>query len=259
MSSAAPKVFLLPGIGGDEPPLADFRAAIADRVHFELLNYPDIDRPSAEIREFDGIVRQILDRIREIQPLGEVRLAGYSFGGQVAFAVACKLRELGRSVGLLALFDSRAMTLKLAARGQRVTNTDEASGPGMASAEFASRLMITAGLAEIVRAGIAPVTKVLGDNAGQGLRRLLLQNLRGRSLRGLKVGHFDGPILLFRAKEQLVSSLPADFGWNAHCTSVQAVELEGGHNSLFRAEHLATNVELVSSAIKGRIGADQRR
>lgn len=45
-----PRVFLLPCIFGDEPPFADFRAALSDRVAFELIDYPGIDRPSSEIR-----------------------------------------------------------------------------------------------------------------------------------------------------------------------------------------------------------------
>ena len=259
MSDAAPKVFLLPGIGGDEPPLADFRAAMGNRVAFELLDYPDVDRPSAEIRDFDGIVRHLLKRVSELEPLGIVHLAGYSFGGQAAFALACKLQEEGRSVGLLAILDSRAPTLRLPESAQRVTNTDDALSPAMACADFTSRLLISAGLSEAVRASIQPAGNLFGVKAGQSLRRLLLQNLRGRSLGGLEFGRFDGPILLFRAKEQLVRGLAADLGWSAHCTSVQAIELEGGHNSLFESNHLAANIDLVWSAIEGRVRSDQRR
>ena len=112
---------------------------------------------------------------------------------------------------------------------------------------------------EAARTSIRPAGNLFGVKAGQSLRRLLLQNLRGRSLSGLEFGRFDGPILLFRAKEQLVRGLSADLGWSAHCSSVQAVELEGGHNSLFASNHLPANIDLIWTAIQGRLRGDQRR
>src|SRR5918993_1427676 len=108
MRSGPPQVFLLPGIFGDEPRLADFRAALTGRVAFELLDYPDIDRPSTEIRDFDSIVARTVQRIRSLQPSGEVHIAGYSFGGLIGFAAACRLGAEGHRVGLPALLDSRA-------------------------------------------------------------------------------------------------------------------------------------------------------
>ncbi|QNP43237.1 hypothetical protein H9L15_15175 [Sphingomonas daechungensis] len=122
-----PRVFLLPGIGGDEAGLANLRSELADSADFVLVDHPDIDRPSAEIRDFAGIVARAVARIHDVEPTGKVNIAGYSFGAQVAFAAACEFQEQGREVGLLALFDSRALSLSVA--GRRVSNSDEASGP----------------------------------------------------------------------------------------------------------------------------------
>lgn len=252
--SGPARVFLLPGIFGDEPALAELRAALADRVEFELLDYPDIDRPSSEIRDFAGILDGVVERIRSRQPSGNVHIAGYSFGGQVGFAAACRLQEEGRRVGLLALLDSRALSLKVPPTSRLARNRDAAPGIWGTGADIASRLLIAAGLPEIVRAAIDPTRRVFGAGAADGLRRLVLQNLRGRSLAGLSLGRFDGPILLFRAEEQSVPGLPADLGWNAHCASVRSVAVHGDHNSMIRAPHLATNAELIWSEIAERVG-----
>ena len=113
MSSAPPRAFLLPSIFGDGPPLEKFRAALAGRMAFDLVDYPDIERPSSEIRNFDRILEQTVRRVRSLQPSGEVNILGYSFGGLVGFAAACQLQEEGRRVGLLALLDSRVLSLKV--------------------------------------------------------------------------------------------------------------------------------------------------
>jgi thioesterase domain-containing protein len=249
VTSGKPRVFLLPGIGGDETSLADFRNALADRVTFDLIDYPDIDRPSREIRDFRGIVDEAVRSINARHPSGQVHIAGYSFGGQVAFTAACRLQEEGRRVGLVALIDSRALSLTLPGAGMRVRNRDEAPGPALAAADAASRLLIGAGLSEIVRHAIGPTRRLLGTDAADSLRRLLLQNLRGRALRGATHGRFDGPVSLFRAQEQLVAGLPPDLGWSAHCSAVRSVELRGGHNSLFRDDHLSANAEAIWSEL----------
>lgn len=255
MTGAPARVFLLPGIFGVEPPLADLRAALTGRVNFELLDYPDIDRPSGEISDFAGIVEHTLERIRSLQPSGEVHIAGYSFGGLVGFATACRLQTEGRRVGLLVLLDSRSLSLTVPDSRLRSRNRDAAPGWVGLAADAASRLLIAAGLPEAVRASIKPVGKLLGARAAHCLRRLLVQNLRGRGLRDLTFGRFSGPILLFRAREQPVPDLPLDLGWSAHCEEVRSVPLDGDHNSIFRADHLAPNAELIESEMGRRTGS----
>jgi len=82
-----------------------------------------------------------------------------------------------------------------------------------AAADIVSRALIAAGFSEAERKAIGPARRIFGDEAANGLRRLYLQNLRGRSLKGVRLGCFDGPLLLFRAKEQPAPDLPADLGW----------------------------------------------
>ena len=247
------RIFLLPGIFGDEPPLADFREALGGNVDFELLDYPDIDRPTDEIRHFEGIVGRTVERIQSLQPSDEVHIAGYSFGGLVGFAAACRLQEEGRKVGLLSLLDSRALDLKVSPSSV-MRNRDAAPGFWGMGADAASRLLIAAGLPEAVRLAIDPIGKTFGPDAAGGLRRLLLQNLRGRSLNGLTLGRFDGPVILFRATEQPDPRLPGDLGWSAHCAAVRTVPIHGDHTSIFRADHLAANTEIIRSAIEDGIG-----
>ena len=156
MRSRPPRVFLLPCIFGDEPPLAEFRAALAGRVAFDLLDYPDIDRPSGEIRNFDGIIKQTVQRASSLQPSGEVHIAGYSFGGLVGFAAACRLKAEGRRVGLLTLLDSRALSLKVADSVRLTRNRDAAPGAWGVAADVASRLLIAVGLSEDREGGDRP-------------------------------------------------------------------------------------------------------
>jgi len=44
--------------------------------------------------------------IRAVQPRGPYALGGYSFGGLIAFEMACRMQELGEQVDVLALFET---------------------------------------------------------------------------------------------------------------------------------------------------------
>ena len=246
MKGGPQRVFLLPCIFGDEPSLANLRSTLADRIAFELLDYPDIDRPSREIRDFDHIVRRTVERISTSQPSGDVQIAGYSFGGLVGFAAAHQLQAKGRRVGRLAIMDSRALSLKMPNSVQLTRNRDAAPGAWGTAGDIVSRVLIAAGLSEIVRAAIGPVGRIFGTGASNGLRRLFLQNLRGRALSGLTLGRLDIPLILFRARDQGFPDLPADLGWSVHCSAVRCVTLDGDHNSMFRSEHLPANAQRIS-------------
>jgi amino acid adenylation domain-containing protein len=58
-----------------------------------------------------------VDRVREVQPRGPYRIAGYSFGGKVAHAMACLLEDQGERVELLFLIEP-STNLKAALMGQ---------------------------------------------------------------------------------------------------------------------------------------------
>ncbi|MET7370759.1 amino acid adenylation domain-containing protein [Streptomyces sp. NPDC005566] len=67
----------------------------------------------ASVRE---LAEEYVRLIREAQPHGPYQILGWSFGGNVAHAVACLLQEAGEEVALLALLDSYPLD-EVAARG----------------------------------------------------------------------------------------------------------------------------------------------
>ncbi|MEW1847192.1 amino acid adenylation domain-containing protein [Nonomuraea angiospora] len=55
---------------------------------------------------FDELLDGYVARIKSVQPSGPYRLLGWSLGGTIAHAVACRLQQLGDEVALLALMDA---------------------------------------------------------------------------------------------------------------------------------------------------------
>ncbi len=104
---ALPVVHLLPGFYGDEPILANFRRALNARVAFSLVDIAHLNQPAAVIRDMRQIGRLAARTIERRQPSGPIVLAGYSFGGSVAYEAARSLIDSGRQVALLGILDAK--------------------------------------------------------------------------------------------------------------------------------------------------------
>jgi acetoacetyl-CoA synthetase len=98
--------FIVHGVFGN---VLQFRG-LAERLRTErpifALQARGVDprqQPHATIAE---MAAAYIDEIRARQPAGPYSLAGYSFGGLIALEMACRLREAGEEVDLLALFET---------------------------------------------------------------------------------------------------------------------------------------------------------
>ncbi|AHH99514.1 amino acid adenylation domain-containing protein [Kutzneria albida] len=84
-----------------------------------LLRHLDADHPvyglqvrglaevSALPGTLDEMVADYVDQIQKVQPEGPYHLLGYSLGGNIAHAIAVRLRALGEQVALLAVLDAQ--------------------------------------------------------------------------------------------------------------------------------------------------------
>jgi oxalate---CoA ligase len=76
-----------------------------------------LDGKSAPIDRIDRMAANYIAEILQVQPQGAYYLAGYSFGGVLAFEIARQLHDRGCQIGLLAILDTKAPV------GDRVSKT----------------------------------------------------------------------------------------------------------------------------------------
>lgn len=100
------RIFMLPGVGGDEPRLLQFRVGCSPEVSIVNLDYGDWTQWVAPGFGFETIVDRLVARIQALAPTGPLSLAGYSLGGQAAFVIAAKLHAAGREIENLLVLDS---------------------------------------------------------------------------------------------------------------------------------------------------------
>jgi amino acid adenylation domain-containing protein len=69
---------------------------------------------ASPLSQVEAMAGHYLTAIRQVQPEGPYRLAGWSFGGTVALEMAQQLQRRGESVALLAIIDTRLYSTRLA-------------------------------------------------------------------------------------------------------------------------------------------------
>ncbi len=102
-----PYLFLLPGMGGYDPDLVEIGVACKNAVRPVKISYPPW-RTQLRDPGFDlsALVNDVVKQITAHCSTAPILLAGYSFGGIVAFAVATRLRDAGYPVQFLGLLDT---------------------------------------------------------------------------------------------------------------------------------------------------------
>ena len=153
-----PMTFILPGIADDPAHWEPLRGAFDCRI-VSYLDWTEIlDKSLA------SLVAHVTRQIQDAQPLGEIRLIGYSIGGQLGFAVTMALHSAGIPVSCLVLLDA----------GAEVTPLPRPLGRR-------SRELVKGLLSLVTRRGMA--TLVAKCLAMDSMRPLLYRLLRARPKR----------------------------------------------------------------------------
>jgi thioesterase domain-containing protein/acyl carrier protein len=107
---AKPPIFCVHGAGGGVigySKLADWLGPDQPLYGIQAKGFNDQQEPHHQIQD---MARAYLTAIKTIQPHGPYYLLGYSFGGIVAYELACQLNEQGEQVALLAILDAYALS-----------------------------------------------------------------------------------------------------------------------------------------------------
>ena len=269
LETPLPRLFLFPGMGGYDPDffrLGDLcakeaEAAVIAYPHWtELLRRPDFD--------FDALVSLAVAQIVACAPAGPILLAGYSFGGIVAFAVVQRLRGLGVAVGFLGLLDIEARpgnddatcaTRPAMTRAQELLGFLAAVRRGEGAGRMAyvvSRRLVSPRWQPLLRLYSHIPRWALPGKFGNYLDRdLLFWHFRPLLRQWAAVRNAASPIgaatFLFRTTQH-DAALPDHLGWASLCCRLTVVRLPGTHLSL-----VGTFLPQLGAAFRQAIGKAQ--
>jgi thioesterase domain-containing protein/acyl carrier protein len=101
-----PPLFCVHPVGGQVMVYQPLARSLGKTQPFYALQAPDFTEIGADYISIEEMAEQYIKAIREIKPEGPYLLAGYSFGGYVAFEMAQQLTSRGEQVSLLAILDT---------------------------------------------------------------------------------------------------------------------------------------------------------
>jgi amino acid adenylation domain-containing protein len=232
---------------GTEPLFCIHPAAGLSWPYAGLLRYLEPDRPVFGLQsrlftspgtgepDIDGIVTDYLTQIRSAQPHGPYHLLGWSFGGNVAHAIAARLQAEGDEVALLALLDAYPVTPTpaadaLAADDPRLLADLLTSlglpAPAAATRDDLVRLAVPedSPLHGFPPAGLAALPDVFAANGNALLRH--------------RTGCVDGDLLFFAATADDHPGDPA--AWRDHVSgAIEIHQIPARHGDMLRTDPLA--------------------
>jgi len=101
-----PKIFAIHAAGGEAHSYIPLSRELASSVAFYALQATT--DPEAFAPDLEHLAERYLDEIRTVQGSGPYHLAGWSFGGLVAYEIARRLHAAGETVATLAFIDTHA-------------------------------------------------------------------------------------------------------------------------------------------------------
>ena len=254
-----PPLFFLPGVGGMVSYLYPLAQQLGSAIPVFAFQARGLDGKSAPHETVEAMASHYVALLLEVQPHGPYHLAGHSFGGQVAFAMARILLERGYEIGLLAMIDTYAPGIASAGLAD-----DTASSPDMGqlltelfhreitfSQEAMGGLSADEQMANIVRE--LEERDLLPEGGGADQLRCLLNVFRANLRMHLQFSPqscLPLPIVLFRASEETVNE-PADLGWGRYSgRPVSICRVPGNHVTMMRPPHVGNLARILTQAME---------
>jgi arthrofactin-type cyclic lipopeptide synthetase C len=245
---------------------------------FPIYGLPGIGLGQPQLRTMECLAERLVERIREVQPHGPYRLAGWSFGGVLAYEVATQLLGLDEEVGFLGLIDSYVPRL-----------TDQGKtrwqGPNLLERQLLSHCTAywTAYSRDHAGQGTAQLARlasVLEQPAIPGFEALLsmcreeqllypelaqasdaqLQHYlerevaHGHALAHYRLEPLNLPVHLFRAQERPIAPVAASatLGWGEILQPQQlhSIDVPGDHQSMMQAPHVQRLGQAIVEVLK---------
>jgi acetoacetyl-CoA synthetase len=198
------------------------------------------DGSSRSLRELAGGHAEVLDAF---QPSGPLRLAGYSFGGLLAFEIARQLTARGRVVSFLGLLDVQPPAASLS-RGQQLLKR-------------AASL-----LAAVFHVERRTLTGVVLDRIRPQRSTAYFDSPHGRALKvydAYRWESYGGPVTFFRAARRVPVLTHQLYAWRRIAPRMTVIDTPGMHYDMVDRENARALAARLSDALRASDSRDAVR
>ncbi|BCU75556.1 amino acid adenylation domain-containing protein [Luteolibacter sp. LG18] len=244
--------------GGDGATLfyRDLASRLTDRPFHAIESLQLNHSGPITVDSIEETAASYIQAIRRFQPQGPYCIAGYSFGGLVAWEIAHQLEATGETVAFTALFDT--------ANPAAITRQHSPLGRVKAFWEQHADLPVTERAGKLaarfvegtrthlrVKREIAEAATSQPAEAHSDLRRIQLREAHDTAMIRYQPTRLNGSAHLFKARitgDKV--QIAADYGWTSLCAGLTIREIPGKHLTLFDAEHVEEFARSLDAALR---------
>jgi thioesterase domain-containing protein len=244
---ARPPLFLMHAAGGRA--LAYVELARALGPAWPVWGLQDVAPPDAP-RTLSGMAEKYLRHVRRVRPAGPYLLAGWSFGGRLAFEMARQLAAAGEEVAFVGMIDT----------GLAEPIDRQTSDADLLAEQLAAELPLDP---DELRREADPVAAVVARAQQEGAlppdypvedarRQLQLFKAHLEVARTDRPQPYPSPVTFFAAEEQpeLPAGVPDEpgHGWGAFAGKLEILPVPGNHVTLMRDPG---NLDVLAARLRG--------
>ncbi|MEP4078997.1 amino acid adenylation domain-containing protein [Haloferula sp.] len=256
-----PPVFAIHGGDGGILFYREMAEKLPKERPFMAIESPDLGH-SDEIRieSIERTASKYVELLREKKPEGPYLLAGYSYGGVVAYEMARQLVAAGEQVPFLGLFD----TVNPSAETRAYAFSERMSVYWNAQADkpLIGRIASIAGRFKDgvethlrVKSEVATARSSETAEAHTELRAVQLREAHEQAMRAYEPESYDGELTLFRAEAVNDKfAIPDDYGWSGLVKELKIIEVPGQHLTMFDTGHVGPLADSFAASIQNSIG-----
>jgi len=195
---------------------------------------------------------EYLAELRKVQPHGPFHLCGYSFGGIVAYEMACRLIAQGEEIDFLGLIDTDnpAIPARRRSLGERVSLTwNDQRNANMLDKIGALGKRVGTGLVDRLfnETEEALARTLPSAERISRFRQVQLRKAHERAMELYVPPEFAGKLTLFRASlKEDKYELSTDYGWSHLVGELEIINIPGNHRTLFHDD----NVPAIAAAFR---------
>ena len=206
---------------------------------FYALQAPGVDGRREPLPTVEAMADLYLEAIREVQPQGPYRIGGWSFGGAVAYEMACRLQAQGEQVALLAVIDAGLLYLFGVLRA--VFPNDAMDLRRMPEDEQVALFQERTAVAQLIPPGA-------GKKQGSRFYWVFIANTD--AMLEYRPSEYRGKLTLFTGREPFVrAKRRAAEEWAELCDDVEEHLVPGHHLSLVQEPHVAGLAERLQQCL----------
>ena len=239
-----PPIFAIHGGDGGVIFYRELAERLSQDRPFHAIESPHLGSSEAiEIGSIEKTAAAYIELIRSIRPTGPYLLAGYSFGGLVAYEMAKQLAAAGESVPYLALFDtlnpvapirSYSITERVAVRWRSQNGMPLLGKVKTLAERFANGVETS----RRIKAEVAAAERALPADAHSELRAVQLREAHHEAMKAYQPSFYAGKMTLFRADAVNDKfEVPSDYGWSHLVRELEILDVPGEHLTLFDKEN----------------------